>query len=36
MGEEGFIHHANMIHGDQVDVLLEVCLFLDIEPVLVE
>jgi L-fucose isomerase-like protein len=34
--EEGFIHHANMIHGDQVDVLLEVCQFLDIEPVLVE
>ncbi len=34
--EEGFIHHANMIHGDQVDVLLEVCLFLGIEPVVVE
>jgi len=36
MVEEGFVHHANMIHGDQTDVLLEVCLFLDIEPVLVE
>lgn len=36
MVEEGFIHHANMIHGDQVDVLLEVCLFLGIEPVVVE
>lgn len=34
--EEGFIHHANMIHGDQVDVLLEVCLFLGIEPIVVE
>ena len=34
--EEGFIHHANMIHGDQVNVLLEVCLFLGIEPVVVE
>ncbi|NLT73401.1 MAG: hypothetical protein GXX94_04295 [Chloroflexi bacterium] len=34
--EEGFVHHANMIHGDQVSVLLEVCRFLDIEPVLVE
>ncbi len=33
--EEGFIHHASMIHGDQVDVLLEVCEFLDIEPVVV-
>ncbi len=33
--EEGFIHHASMIHGDQVDVLLEVCTFLDIEPVVV-
>ncbi len=33
--EEGFIHHASMIHGDQVDVLLEVCDFLDIEPVVV-
>lgn len=33
--EEGFIHHASMTHGDQVDVLLEVCKFLDIEPVVV-
>jgi L-fucose isomerase-like protein len=34
--EEGFVHHANIMHGDQADVLLEVCLFLDIEPVVVE
>lgn len=33
--EEGFIHHASMIHGDQTDILLEVCAFLDIEPVVV-
>lgn len=34
--EEGFIHHASMIHGDQRQVLLQVCKFLDIEPVVVE
>ncbi len=33
--EEGFVHHASMIHGDQTDVLLEVCEFLDIEPIVV-
>jgi len=33
--EEGFIHHASMIHGDQVDALLLACRFLDIEPVVV-
>ena len=33
--EEGFVHHASMIHGDQTDVLLEVCDFLDIEPIVV-
>lgn len=33
--EEGFIHHASMIHGDQVDTLLQVCKYLDIEPVVV-
>jgi L-fucose isomerase-like protein len=33
--EEGFIHHASMIHGDQVQALLQVCKFLDIEPVVV-
>lgn len=34
--EEGFIHHASMIHGDQVQALLEACKFLDIRPVVVE
>ena len=33
--EEGFIHHASMIHGDYVKPLLEACRFLDIEPVVV-
>lgn len=31
--EEGFIHHASMIHGDQTKALLEVCKFLDIKPI---
>ncbi len=34
--EEGFIHHASMIHGDQVKALQQACKFLDIQPVLVE
>jgi L-fucose isomerase-like protein len=34
--EEGFIHHASMIHGDQQAALLQACKFLDIQPVLVE
>jgi L-fucose isomerase-like protein len=33
--EEGFIHHASMIHGHYVKPLLEACKFLDIEPVVV-
>jgi len=33
--EEGFIHHASMIHGDQAKALAEACKFLDIEPVIV-
>jgi L-fucose isomerase-like protein len=33
--EEGFIHHASMIHGDQTQALLQACKFLDIKPVLV-
>lgn len=33
--EEGFIHHASMIHGDQTAALLEACKFLDIQPVVV-
>jgi L-fucose isomerase-like protein len=34
--EEGFIHHASMIHGDQTKALLLACKYLDIKPVLVE
>ncbi|MCJ7550839.1 MAG: hypothetical protein MUQ30_14290, partial [Anaerolineae bacterium] len=33
--EEGFVHHASMIHGDYTQALLQVCKFLDIEPVVV-
>lgn len=34
--EEGFIHHASMIHGDQPEVLVLACKFLGIRHVLVE
>ena len=34
--EEGFIHHASMIHGDQAGALMLACKYLDITPVLVE
>jgi L-fucose isomerase-like protein len=34
--EEGFIHHASMVHGDQTGALLQACKFLGIKPVLVE
>lgn len=34
--EEGFIHHASMIHGDQTATLLQACKFLGIRPVVVE
>jgi len=33
--EEGFVHHASMIHGDQADVLRMACKFLDIKPVVI-
>lgn len=33
--EEGFIHHASMIHGDQTQALLEACKFLDVRPVVI-
>ncbi len=33
--EEGFVHHASMIHGDWTAALLQVCKFLDIRPVVV-
>jgi hypothetical protein len=31
--EEGFIHHASMIHGDQSQPLQEACRFLAIDPI---
>jgi len=34
--EQGFVHHASMIHGDQVPALSRACSFLDIVPVVVE
>lgn len=34
--EEGFVHHASMIHGDQVAALSRACQFLDIAPTIVE
>ena len=34
--EEGFIHHASLIHGDQQKALELACKFLDIKPVVVE
>jgi L-fucose isomerase-like protein len=32
--ENGFIHHASMIHGDQVETLKLACKFMDVTPVL--
>lgn len=34
--EEGFIHHASMIHGDQVAALKLACQYLDIQAVVVD
>jgi L-fucose isomerase-like protein len=34
--EEGFIHHASMIHGDLTAPLRQACKFLDISPIVVE
>ncbi len=34
--EEGFIHHASMIHGDQTNALRQACKFLGIQPIIVE
>ena len=31
--EEGFVHHASMIHGDQTAALLQACKFLGIRPI---
>ncbi len=33
--EEGFVHHASMIHGDQTKALLQACKFLHIQPIVV-
>ena len=33
--EEGFVHHASMIHGDQTGALLQACTFLGIKPVVI-
>jgi len=33
--EEGFVHHASMIHGDVTDVLAQFCQFVGIEVVMV-
>jgi len=34
--EEGFIHHASLVHGDQVAALREACRFLGVRPIVVE
>jgi L-fucose isomerase-like protein len=34
--EEGFIHHASMVHGDYVDALEEACGFMEMRPIVVE
>ncbi len=34
--EEGFVHHASMIHGEQVEALKLACKFLDIQAVVVD
>jgi len=33
--ENGFVHHASMVHGDQTEILSLVCKLMDIEPVIV-
>ena len=33
--EEGFTHHASIIHGDYVEVIAEACKFLGIKTVIV-
>ncbi len=33
--EEGFVHHASMVHGDQTQALIQACKFLDITPIVV-
>lgn len=34
--EEGFVHHASMVHGDQVAALTAACQFLDVAAVVME
>ncbi|MGI6367955.1 MAG: L-fucose/L-arabinose isomerase family protein [Anaerolineae bacterium] len=36
IGSNGFVHHASMIYGDQIEALVDACYFLDIEVVLVD
>jgi len=33
--EEGFVHHASMIHGDYSEAIIDACSFLGIEPIVV-
>ncbi len=33
--EEGFVHHASMIHGDYVEPIKDACKLLGIRPVIV-
>jgi len=33
--EEGFIHHASLIHGDYVQAIVDSCKFLGIEPIVI-
>jgi L-fucose isomerase-like protein len=35
LAEEGFVHHASMIHGDYTQILLDACKFLGIKPLIV-
>jgi len=35
LAEEGFIHHASLIHGDHVNAIKDACRFLGIEPTVV-
>jgi len=35
LAEEGFVHHASMVHGDCARALVDACKFLSIEPLIV-
>jgi hypothetical protein len=34
--EQGFIHHASLIHGDCARALVQACKFLDITPIVID